>query len=450
MNPRGIADSCEMPAMLDQAAVLIAALGAGTLVGTFTGLVPGVHVNTVAPVALGLVLTGDKALAAPAALFIVSVAVVHTIINVIPTLAAPLPEDDTALSLLPIQRLAQAGHAGATLVASVRASWLGGLAAVGLLVALFTFLPGTLSELPRRIALQLIIGVVLLLVLRHSKPGRCLATFGLAGTAGITLLDATFVGPLGGSGTVLLPAFAGLFGAPLLLLTLHAGDAPDGFDPGTSDDVSDGEADGRPDENAAAPALPALERPSVFAAWTGAACGLLVALVPGLTSATAGAVGRAVRRPRDDLEDVTMLSAVDTSNVVGNTGALLVWGATRSGASVAAEQAWPAASGSGAGVAAGLVLGAMVVALASGSMVALRIGPGLVARLRRVDPQSLALGALVLLAAIVALYGGLMGLILTACLIPLGLLPHRWGTPRALLMGFLILPYLVRALPAAY
>lgn len=416
---------------------LLFAVLIGSLIGGFTGLIPGVHVNTVAPLVLAVALAGgaqsggsDGALWA--ALLLFSVATVHTILNVIPTLAAPLPEDDTALILMPVQRMAQNGHAASALSISIVGSWVAASLAILLLLAVLFLFPRHLPRLPHGATIFAVTAILFLLVIRQSRPWHATGVLLLSGLAGALLLPRSFPGPLGGDGTVLLPAFAGLYGAPLLVMTLsEKPPVPDGAQTEADEDPPDEQIETTPVPKST-PTAPLL----------GTACGLLVALFPGLTSATAGAFGRALRSPKNDAEDVSMLSAVDTANVIGNTGALLIWGATRSGASAAAITAHPAIAATGAGTTAALGLASLLGAAALASLAALRWGSGLVIRLRRVPSRNLATGALLLLVFIVAMASGPMGLLVTLFLLPLGLLPHFWGAPRALLMGFLLVPYL--------
>lgn len=408
-----------------------AAVIAGTLVGLTTGLLPGLHVNTVAPVLLGIALLLDAPLIG--ALLVVAAATAHTVINVVPTLAAPLPDDDTALVLLPIQRMAQNGAALHALHVSVRASWAGGLLATWLVLLVFLAFPRGLAEIPDILALYAVVGVLVLLVYRHSRPGRALTVFALAGLAGHILLPVTLVGPLGGDGSVLMPAFAGLYGAPLLVITLmEPVAAPGPVDPTEDTDRAD-------DPHGAEPDLPGPGRMPLL---IGTGCGILVSLFPGLTSATAGAFGRSLRAPEEDVEDVAMLSAVNTANVVGNTGMLLLYGATRSGAGLAVGRILPESLGVGTSVLAAGVVAAVATSLALAAIATLHLGPPLVNRLRRIPARPMALGALALLVAIVFLTTGLLGALVAAALLPLGMAPHRWGAPRALLMGFLLGPYL--------
>ncbi|MBW3583916.1 MAG: tripartite tricarboxylate transporter permease [Euryarchaeota archaeon] len=393
---------------------------AGTLGGACTGLLPGLHVNTLAPLLLASAVFLDPL---AAVLLILSVATSHTIVNVVPTLAAPLPEDDTSLVLLPIQRLARAGHAGPALLASVRASWAAG-ALAAILGLLFLLLPIPFDGIPNAWTRTGVLGIVLLLILGTRRPGHAALLFLFAGAAGIILLPHSIPGPLGGDGSVLLPAFAAFFGTPLLVMALAG--------PPTGDDPT-------PD------ATGAMENPGFLPTLLGTGCGLLVSLFPGLTSATAGAFGRAVRSPDNDIEDVAMVSAVNTANAMGNTVMMVLLGATRSGANAAAARLDPEIGGIGASTAAAALVAGLLVTTALSALLVLRTGPRLVGVLRRLPPRGLAAGGLGLLATIVFLANGPFGLLLVLFLLPLGFLPHHWSVPRALLMGFLLVPYLFAA-----
>lgn len=402
--------------------LVLAAIG-GTGLGVVTGLLPGLHVNTLAPVLVGLGLSLDAPLVA--AVVIVATATTHTVLNVVPTLAAPLPDEDTALMLLPIQQMARAGRACEALRISVRASWVGGLSAIVVVLAAAWTFPRLPSMPPAWTTLG-VTAIVALLILKHPRGPLALFVFLLSGAIGALMLSMRTVGPFGGDGNMLLPIFTGFFGFPMLWLALREAPVGDASSPVT--DSSD------PGSRLGVPALATI---------VGTFCGILVSLFPGLTSATAGAFGRALRRPDDDVEEVAMLSAVDTANAVGNAGALLLWGATRSGASIAMERVAGPLLATDATRGLAVVLGALVVSLVVGSSVALAGGPWLVTKLRGIPPRIAASAGIALLAMIVLLVNGFWGLLVAVMLVPLGLLPHRWQVPRALLMGVLLVPFLV-------
>ena len=115
---------------------LFVAFGAGAILGTFTGLIPGFHVNNVAliavsltPIAVGLGLPLDLV-----AGMIVSCGTVHTFLNYIPSALVGAPDDNMALALLPGHRMLVTGQAAQGVAYSARGSQMGMIMAIPLLV----------------------------------------------------------------------------------------------------------------------------------------------------------------------------------------------------------------------------------------------------------------------------------------------------------------------------
>ncbi|MFL2976504.1 MAG: tripartite tricarboxylate transporter permease [Candidatus Thalassarchaeaceae archaeon] len=115
---------------------LFMAFGAGAILGTFTGLIPGFHVNNVAliavsltPIAMGIGLPLDII-----AGMIVSCGMVHTFLNYIPSALVGAPDDNMALALLPGHRMLVTGQAAQGVAYSARGSQMGMIMAIPLLV----------------------------------------------------------------------------------------------------------------------------------------------------------------------------------------------------------------------------------------------------------------------------------------------------------------------------
>ena len=115
---------------------LFMAFGAGAILGTFTGLIPGFHVNNVAliavsltPIAIGIGLPLDII-----AGMIVSCGMVHTFLNYIPSALVGAPDDNMALALLPGHRMLVTGQAAQGVAYSARGSQMGMIMAIPLLI----------------------------------------------------------------------------------------------------------------------------------------------------------------------------------------------------------------------------------------------------------------------------------------------------------------------------
>ncbi len=159
---------------------------AGTLVGILTGLVPGIHTNTVAavlvvvngPLTLGLAsfLGNGSLLDAQVALicFLVAVAMAHIFVSYIPATFLGAPDESTALSVLPGHRLLLQGRG----MVALRLSAQGGLAAVILCVSSVLALrfimgaPVDVYDKTRPFIPFLLMLVVLLMIMTEGRSGR--------------------------------------------------------------------------------------------------------------------------------------------------------------------------------------------------------------------------------------------------------------------------------------
>lgn len=106
---------------------------AGTGLGCLTGLVPGVHPNTLAAVLVAApLLPGDAA-----AVLLVTAAVAHTFLNVVPALVLGVSDPETALAVLPGHALVLAGEGEDAVLHSAA----GSLAGLVLALAAVPFMP---------------------------------------------------------------------------------------------------------------------------------------------------------------------------------------------------------------------------------------------------------------------------------------------------------------------
>jgi putative membrane protein len=198
---------------------LLIAITAGILAGTFTGLIPGIHVNLVSVVVLSFspVLIPFAGVTA-VVLFIISMAVTHTFIDVLPSIFLGAPDAAMALSVLPGHKLLREGRG----IEAVRLTQVGSLSAIILssfLFVGFVFLIRSIETYLDFIPLVLL-GLVLFLLLQDFKI-QTVILFLLSGVLGVL----TFRLP--GLENSLFPLLTGLFGISTLLLSMSATAFPD-------------------------------------------------------------------------------------------------------------------------------------------------------------------------------------------------------------------------------
>jgi len=393
------------------AAALLAAVAGGVCLGTVSGLVPGLHANTLA------LLLAATAGSVPGPRLYVGVAmlaagVTHTFLDVVPALALGVPDPAMAAGALPSHRLVIEGRGREAL----RLSALGSAGAVVLAVPLAV--PVTLVMLriyPFVTAnLALVLGAIAaLLVLSEPSWGRRLgatASLGASGALGLVTLDVPASGVLPVA-DVLVPLFSGLFGAPVLLAAI--------------------EGEGVPPQADAAVTTP--RRTVGLLATVGTLCGAVVGYLPGVSSAVAATLALGLTTQRGPRAFVVTTSGVNTATAVFALFALVTFGDPRTGVLVALDRANVP-----------IVLPALLSAVAIAAVVAAMLVPLLGDRyldtVGRLDPAKLSVAVLAGLVGLSALFAGPLGVGMFAAATVVGHLPPATGCRRATLMGVLLVP----------
>ena len=402
----------------------------GTLAGIATGLIPGIHVNTVAALLLAASASCASLGIEYSALlaFTCSLAISHTFFDVLPGLFLGVPGDET-FALLPGHRLVRKGEGQTTVQLSVAGSAIGLILGILILAALLALgnLLGSVERLMNPWIFLLLAGVSVILIATDRHKTWSLFTFLASGLLGI----AVFGSPLIAGGTdspvnALFPSLAGLFGVAGLLFAIATG------------------AGSHLPTAATSPPEPHPMR-LAWPGFRGGLAGLLVGLLPGLGAANAATLLLLLeqwrgRRASDDEQDRAYLvttSSLNTSEALFAIAALYLIGRSRSGASIAVEQIL-------GGVVSAVDLLLIAVCMTGAGAVAFAImwggGPRLASWFRRVDYAGLNWGVVGFLTALTFLLLGVGGLTILISATAVGLIPLLFGVRRAQLMGFFLVP----------
>jgi putative membrane protein len=198
-------------------ALALCFVGGGIVLGSLSGLVPGLHANNMALVLAGVApsVPGPPLYVGMAML---AAGVTHTFLEIVPTLALGVPDPATAVAALPGHRLVLAGRGREALRLSALGSGTAVLLAVPLAVPITRLMTALWPTV--RANLTLVLGAVaaMLVVTERGFTTKLIAAtaFGLSALLGIGTLDLSPAAPLDAGG-ILAPLFAGLFGAPVLI-----------------------------------------------------------------------------------------------------------------------------------------------------------------------------------------------------------------------------------------
>jgi Predicted membrane protein len=306
-------------------AMLIAA-ASGVLLGTVTGLIPGLHVNTIG----FLLLAATATVAQPPVVIaaaILAAGITHTYLSIVPGLVLGVPEAATVVGALPGHRMVLQG-AGPE---AIRLSAIG--SGVALVVAAALALPlaqliGEHHTLFRRAVPALIALIAAILIISEQTTrgrigGLCCMLLAV-GFGQLTLELPTSGGLLpAGMVSILGPIFSGLFGAPILIDALATG--------GQIPQQRDGSLQISPGA-------------AVRAATSGALGGAMVGFLPGVSAGVAsiialgGVGGSTTPGAETDRRYIIATSGADTSTAVFALASLVVIGSPRSGITIALEQ----------------------------------------------------------------------------------------------------------------
>jgi putative membrane protein len=189
------------------------ALITGILFGTFTGLIPGIHINLIGAFLISLS-TSVFYQINPIYLvvFISSMAITHTFLDFIPSILLGCPDTDTELSVLPGHELLKQGHGYEAIILTAY----GSVAAIILLILIafpsVLLISNTYYSIKNLIPYFLILISIILICLEKQKI-KSIFVFLLTGLLGLAVLNLQMNQPL-------LPLLTGLFGSSMLITSI--------------------------------------------------------------------------------------------------------------------------------------------------------------------------------------------------------------------------------------
>ncbi|MEK6977366.1 MAG: tripartite tricarboxylate transporter permease [Candidatus Hydrothermarchaeota archaeon] len=389
--------------------VLLAAL-VGILLGTITGLTPGLHVNTLVALMVASLpfLLGILPLYALVAL-IVAMAVTHTFVDYIPSILLGAPEEESVLSVLPGHRLLLQGRG----YEAIRLTVIGGVGSVLLGITLLPLgvLVLPLIYSPTRRLLPLLLLTVLGFMVYTEGPGRrimAFATMILSGVLGLLVLNGGLIPPR----DALFPTLTGLFGMSALLFSLSS-----------------------------VAKLPRQVLAYSDVEWgrgvaTGTLGGITAGLLPGIGSSQSAFLVQNLLKGGGEREFLIALGGVNTADAMYALLALYLIDNPRSGSSVAVGRLlgdlgrWDLI----------FLVGVVLLTTLFAAYITLAIGRVMVRSIERLDYRALSLMVISILLLTIAVLTGTRGLLVALTATAIGSIPPLAGVRRSNCMAVLVIP----------
>jgi len=427
----------------------------GVLTGIATGLIPGLHVNNIALILLSLSGAFVSAfgflteMGFPSdfiflliGVYIISCSIAHTLLDCIPSFFLGAPDPDTALSVLPAHALLMEGKG----FEAVSLSALGSFGAV-----LFCFLlllpirfiigrPVFFYDTLREIMLFVLIAISLLMICTEKSKidffglkkywpsffGMLFAVFVffLSGFFGFVIFEIVVDSPIGLKSPVLFPALAGLFGMPTLVTSLMTSPVI------PEQDLCDVVLDKK------------TKKSSIMSIITGSLGGILVSIIPGITSATGTVISMNLRGESSKRQTIVTLSSVNTACAFFVVIMMFVIMRSRSGAALAVMDLIAVEEWSDILVPQYLCY-LLIAVLLSGTIayfLTLIIGKLFAKKFANVPYALVVRLTISMVVVLVFLFTGFMGLFVLLISTFIGLLPVEFGVRRSHCMGVLLVP----------
>lgn len=404
---------------------------AGAAMGTFTGLVPGIHVNTLA----ALMLSSYPAIGDALASFfpphyvpilvsscIVSAAVVHSFVDFVPSVFLGAPDPDEVMNILPGHRLLLEGRGMVAVRAAALGSVIGTTVSIAAAVPMQFLMTAGLGDYLENITLVVLSLSLVILIMNERGPGMVWAVVlmilsGMIGAVCMTLPDPAGIVP---GGSFLFPLLTGLFGVPAMIVSMNNDDIPEQVD----------------DEGDPVGPMPGIK---------GAVIGAFVGWFPGITATTGAVIGGMAFRESGAERFISLVASIGSASAVFALVTLSVTGSGRSGTMVViGDVLGGSLSGAGSEV---FMLMLLSVAAASliGYVVTIRSGLFLWNIVKGRNMAALNKAILVMMTILVALMTGWIGMLILAASSIVGLIPTSVNVSRVHLSGCLVIPAILLA-----
>ncbi|RLI78784.1 hypothetical protein DRP05_06110 [Archaeoglobales archaeon] len=295
---------------------MLEALMLGIVLGIISGLTPGIHNNTFAAMILAyLPLLSHYFTPQELGVIVFTNAIVHSFIDIIPSVLIGVPEEDTAIAVLPAHDMVLDGKG----FEAISISAISSLMAFLLSTPIFLLFVSFLSKLYNQIyafAPHFLILVSIFVVMSEKaeifegsfaawrKRMYALLVFLTSGFLGFVAFEYQNLAEVNIASSIFIPLLTGLFAAPTLIVSFKTNKIPK--------------------------QIINIKMPSFPSVLSGSLSGALVSLFPGVSSGIATVMASAGLKDREKF--IAALSSANTSNAFLCFAILFAVGRVRSGA----------------------------------------------------------------------------------------------------------------------
>ena len=407
---------------------LVIACFIGIAIGTTTGMIPGIHVNTAGAIIFAsstflLTIVSPEFLC----VLMVSMSIAHALIEFVPSMLLGVPQEGTATSILPGHRMVLQGRSK-EVIRVVSVGGFGAIIVTILMLPVFAIALPIMHDVSKPFTWIILLGASIYLTHRMTGNFRdflwALLLFVLSGILGWII----FQTPIS-SGITLMCTFSGLFGISTILFSLNDSSTIPHQNPFYELNIDYGKFK------------------SIFA---GGITGAILGFLPGFGPAQGTVIAQAVSGTNDNSDDDTVnfllaTSGLNISDCLFSLIAIYIIGNPRSGIAVYMSYLIFEMGLNHLAI----FIFASLIAVSVSLVLSLKLGDSFSRLMGGVDYKKLSIGVIILQIVILYIfifYYKAPVLYMSMALITstaMGMLPHYIGIGKSHLMGVLIIPAIV-------
>ena len=372
---------------------------AGITLGTFTGLIPGIHPNLVATVLSNVAFDGMITI-----IFITAIA--HTFLNTIPTIHLSSPDPESALALHPSQEYSQKGKAHEAVLLTLVGSVISLILISALIPLMLKVIKPTFYTIEKIIPIFLLLTAIFLVI--HQK-NRLIAAgiFLLSGIIGYIALNSQINEPL-------LAIFTGLFGIPALLINSEKNTVQQKI------------------------TEPKITKDSLNTITKSLFFGSFFSFLPSVGPAQAATIQTTITKNKSKGDYLILTGCLNTVNILFSLVMLIELNKSRNGAvAVIKELGYTNLSEIFS------LFSISLMVLFPCTLACILLSRVFVKLRNHISTKKLSRATIVLISSITLLLSGVAGFILMILSSIIGYLPYRLHTSKTVLMGSLMIPTLI-------
>ncbi|RLI76302.1 hypothetical protein DRO97_01040 [Archaeoglobales archaeon] len=295
---------------------MLDALLIGIVLGVISGLMPGIHNNTFAAIIVAyLPLLSNYFTPEELGVIVFTNAIVHSFIDIIPSVLIGVPEEDTAIAVLPAHEMVLDGKGFEAISISAISSFASFLISIPIFLLFISSLNSTYSQIYSFTPYFLILASIFVVMTEKAemfegslavwrKRLYVLLVFLVSGFLGFVAFKHQSLAEISIASSIFIPLLTGLFAAPTLIVSFKRSKVP------------------KQTVNIKLPSFPSI--------LPGSLSGALVSLFPGVSSGVATVMASSGLRDREKF--IAALSSANTSNAFLCFAVLFAVGRIRSGA----------------------------------------------------------------------------------------------------------------------